>query len=180
MSSGSDGPVGNIRPDEGGLSYPARMNRIRALWAPSWHNQDWPLKVGERGTFPFFGPDAQLAPGYDLRFEYDLDPDDDYRRATVEAIEHPQFGALAEVDTRAFGQYTFLLRDGRWAVVEAEQGVGVVLSASPDFPIGESAPGRDRRQRWDLDVVLSDLAVSSHDEARSPAPGASVTHLRHE
>lgn len=170
MSSDSGGSVGDATAGRGGLSYPARTDRIRALWAVGWYNQDWSLKVGERGTFPFFGPDARLKPGYDLQFEYDLDPDDDYRRATVEAIEHPELGTLDEVDTRAFGQYTYRFRDGRWAVVEAEQGIGVVLSASPDFRIDESVPGRDRCQRWDLDVVLSDLAVSSYDVARSRTP----------
>jgi hypothetical protein len=154
------------------------MKRFRALWEINWYNSDRSLKVGERSVFRFCGPDVGLRPDCDLRFETNEicgeDAVDDFRRATVESIEHPEFGALDEVDTSVTFSYTFRFRDGRWVTFDVEQSQGVVEAASPDFAIDRSGPGWsryegrvktwDRYADWDLEVVLSDVVVSSFDE----------------
>ncbi|WP_205328202.1 hypothetical protein [Glycomyces sp. YM15] len=151
-----------------------RPERVRALWEIIWYNSDWPLKVGERDVFPFLRGDAGRKPGYDLCFGHDLMCDNDYRWATVEAVEHPKFGAIDEVDTGEFGEYTFRFRDGRWVAIDTEQSHGVVLASSPDFTIDKSDPdwdtymgSWDRHSGWDLDVTLTDLVVSNHAEMRA-------------
>jgi hypothetical protein len=154
------------------------MKQLRALWEITWYNTDRSLKVGERSVFRFCGPEVGLRPDYDLWFETNdicgEDAVDDFRRATVESIEHPKFGALDEVDTSKTFSYTFRFRDGRWVTIDVEQSQGVVEAASPDFAIDRSDPGWSRYQGhaktwdrypdWDLEVVLSDVVVSSFDE----------------
>lgn len=156
---------------------------MRALWRIWWYNTDRSLEIGERSVFRFCGPEVALKPGYDLCFEDELvceeDAEDDFRRATVEAIEHPAFGALDEVDTRTFGEYTFRFADGRWATIDTEQAQGVVLAASPDFAIDTSGPGWgvfrgawDQYADWDLDVVLADVVESSYGELQAQLKAA--------
>jgi hypothetical protein len=154
------------------------MERIRALWEIQWYNSDRSLKVGERSVFRFRGPDFTLRPDYDLWFETneiaEEDAVDDFRRATVESIEHPKFGALDEVDTSQMFSYTFRFRDGRWVTFDVEQSQGVVEAASPDFAIDRSDPGWsrydgrtktwDQYADWNLEVVLADVVVSSFTE----------------
>lgn len=145
---------------------------MRALWEIHWYNTDSSLRVGERTVFQFCGPDVEPKPGYDLCFEDAVAPEEDvgdeYRLATVAAIEHRKFGALDEVDTSRFGEYTFRFSDGRWVTIDTEQAHGVVLAASPDFTIDRSDPDWttfmerwDHHNGWDLDVILSDVVVSS-------------------
>lgn len=154
------------------------MSQIRALWEIWWFNADRSLRVGERTVFRFCGLEDGLRPGYDLRFEDTLvceeDAEDDYRRATVEAIGHPEFGAIEEVDTTKFGEYTFRFRDGRWVTIDTEEAQGVVLAASPDFAIDKSDPqwGTFRGEwdyypDWDLDVVLADVVASDYGEMKA-------------
>jgi hypothetical protein len=154
------------------------MHRTRALWEINWYNLDSPLKVGERSVFSFAAPERPES-GHDLQFRctIEMDPEGEYHWATVESIEHPEFGALDEVDTNTAFAYTFRFRDGRWATVEVEQGQGIVRRASPDFAIDRSGPDWESRQiggkrwdcyfKWDLNVVLSDLTESSFDELRA-------------
>ncbi|GAA3738258.1 hypothetical protein GCM10022225_21520 [Plantactinospora mayteni] len=122
-----------------------------ALWDPGWYDLDQPLKVGRQDRFAFHH--GIVSPGYDLVFANGLGTNWDYRSATVETIEHPEFGLLDEVDTTTgFGEYTFRLQDGRWVTVEAEESPGAVNAASPDFPVDASRAGSSD---WALVVVLS-------------------------
>ncbi len=127
----------------------------RALWEPGWYNLDHSLKVGRRDVFAFRRPYVETRPGYDRLFANDIGRDRDYRSAVVVSIVHAELGALAEVDAEPFGQYRFTLADGRWVVIEAEQGPGAVNDAHPDFPVDRCGGSDD----WALDVVLDDLAV---------------------
>jgi hypothetical protein len=129
---------------------------IRALWEPGWYNLDSSLKVGRRDVFGFHRPCLETRPSYDRLFANDLGRDWDYRSATVVSIRHAEFGALDEVDAKPFGQYRFTLADGRWVVIEAEQGPGAVNDAHPDFPVDRCGGAAG----WSLDVVLDDLAVA--------------------
>lgn len=129
---------------------------IRARWAPGWYNLDASLKVGRQSTFAF----SRLAPrGFDAGFLNGmLRPDSFYyASAVVEAIEHGRFGALTEVDTRPFGQYTFTRADGGWVTIEAEENLGHVNASSPGFPVTDCDPAwaDDDNDGWALTVVLS-------------------------
>ncbi|MGX7669595.1 hypothetical protein [Plantactinospora sp. DSM 117369] len=126
---------------------------LLALWDPGWYNLDQSLKVGRQDRFAFCH--GVVSPGYDLVFANGLGTNWDYRSATVELIEHPEFGLLDEVDTTAFGQYTFRLQDGRWITIEAEEGPGAVNAASPDFPVDAADPNRGGSSDWTLVVALS-------------------------
>ncbi|MFI1996966.1 hypothetical protein [Actinoplanes sp. NPDC020271] len=73
----------------------------------------------------------------------------------MESIEHEYFGAVVEVDTRPFGQYTFTLADGQWVTIEAEEGLGTVNGASPGFPVADCDPAWAHDDGWALVVTLS-------------------------
>ena len=154
------------------------MKRYRARWEPGWFNLDWALRTGWRSVFGFHRPYLLTMPGYDLIFHNDMGRDCNYRWATVESIEHADFGALTEVDTWKLGESTFRFADGRWATIEAEAGPGRVNAVSADFAEALDRPGAGGYEGWALDVTLSDLALTTEDEqfARRlpprPAPGA--------
>ncbi|AVT29979.1 hypothetical protein C6361_11290 [Plantactinospora sp. BC1] len=135
-----------------------------ALWEPAWYNLDQSLKVGRQDRFAFYH--GSVLPGYDLVFANDLGTNWDYRSATVELIEHPEFGLLDEVDATEFGQYTFRLQDGRWIIIEAEEGPGKVNAASPDFPVDVSDPGRADNLDWTLVAVLSGVRNANQGRSR--------------
>ena len=156
---------------------------LRAWWDPLWYNADESLKVGQRDTFAFFWSgdltidDVRVGfdphperlfltkPGFDLVFANRPGSAWDYRSATVESIEHAAFGRLDEVDTTTFGEYTFLLHDGRWVTIEAEQGPGGVNAASPDFPIAVCEPAWAQNSGWALVVMLADVTEAAPDRA---------------
>lgn len=127
---------------------------VRALWNPGWYNLDTWLKVGREAVHPF---STEVPQGLDVAFHNGLGHAFYYGSATVEAIEHAHFGAVAEVDTRPFGQYTFTFGDGRWVTIEAEESLGNVNRASPGFPVGECDPGWAENDGWALVVTLSDI-----------------------
>jgi hypothetical protein len=132
-----------------------------ALWDPGWYNLDQSLKVGRRDRFAF---GYHLEPtSYDLIFANDLGTLWNYQRATVEVIEHAEFGLLDEVDTTAFGQYTFRLQDGRWVTIEAEQELGSVNAASADFPIDACDRVWASKWGWALVVLLSGVTSANRD-----------------
>jgi hypothetical protein len=54
---------------------------------------------------------------------------------------HHHFGAVAEVDTSAFGQYTFTLADGRWVTIEAEEDLGRQLTVVLTDLVRTDGPG---------------------------------------
>jgi hypothetical protein len=140
------------------------MMQFRARWEPDWFNHDWSLRTGWRSVFGFHRPHLLTMPGYDLVFYNTMCEDCDYRWATVESIEHADYGALIEVDTWPFGQYTFTFADGRWATIEAEEGPGIVNAASADLAEALARPGAGGYEGWSLDVTLSDLAPADPDE----------------
>jgi hypothetical protein len=134
---------------------------LRAWWDPGWYNLDQSLKVGQHDTFAFCWPSTIAKPGYDLVFANSTGIDWDYRSATVESVEHARFGSLDEVDTTRFGQYTFRFHDGRWVTIEAEQDLGLVNHASPDFPVEACDRAWADTSGWALAVVLSDVTRTS-------------------
>jgi hypothetical protein len=154
---------------------------LRAWWDPRWYNLDQSLRVGRRDTFAFFwsgdltvddprvGFDPHperlflTKPDYDLVFANTVGSAWDYRSATVESIEHAGFGPLDEVDTMSFGQYSFRFHNGRWVTIEAEQGLGEVNAASPDFPVDVCDPAWAGNSGWALVVMLADVTEASPD-----------------
>jgi hypothetical protein len=133
---------------------------LHGWWDPGWYNLDQPLKAGRRDTFAFLRAGRGARPGYDLVFANTVGGDWDDYTATVVSIEHAGFGALDEVDTVRFGEYTFRFRDGRWVSIEAEQGPGHVNAASPGFPVGSCDPAWADTSGWALTVTLADVAAT--------------------
>ncbi|MBM2618412.1 hypothetical protein JIG36_22895 [Actinoplanes sp. LDG1-06] len=139
---------------------------VRARWSPGWYNLDQSLKVGDRGTFAFLRD--LPPPGYDVMLANSVGTPThhwNYWLATVESVHHSHFGALTEVDTRPFGQYTFTLTDGRWVTIEAEEGPGHVNAASPGFPRADCDPAWADTDGWALDVILTDVVPHPTDPA---------------
>lgn len=138
-------------------AYSARVP-VRGWWDPYWYNLDQALRVGRRDKFAF----ARAAPpsDYDVLLANGVGGpghDWDYWWATVESIEHDRFGAVVEVDTRSFGEYAFVFGDGRWVRIEAEECLGLVNAAGPDFPVDDCGPGWAGSSGWALAVVFSDV-----------------------
>jgi len=129
----------------------------RALWDPGWYNLDQSLKVGQRAELTFLDEDLAADRGYDLVFANTVGGRWHHRWATVEGIEHAWFGAVDEVDTSEFGQYTFRFADGRWVAIEAEQEPGGVNAASTGFPVDECDRAWADTSGWALAVTLFHL-----------------------
>jgi hypothetical protein len=129
---------------------------VRARWDPGWYTRDQSLEVGRRARFAFYPPEP--GGGGELVFGNTVGREWDMWEATVEAIEHARLGALHEVDASGFGEYTFRFADGRWVTIEAEQDLGRVNGASPDFPVDRVDRGWADAGGWALDVTLAGVA----------------------
>jgi hypothetical protein len=144
-----------------GAAYTSDLT-LRACWDPGWYNLDQPLKVGRRDTLAFVRRYLSAKPEYDLVFANTVGSDWDYRSATVKSIEHARFGPLDEIDTTAFGQYSFRFPDGQWVTIEAEQSLGLVTAASPGFPVDACNPAWAHNSGWALVVMLVDVTEATH------------------
>lgn len=126
-----------------------------ASWQPRWYNLDQTLLVGRPSAFAFSLPGPAAGPERELTFAYR--PESTHWRATVVSIENARFGPVREVITTSFGEYTFRFEDGRWAVIEAEEWLCALNSASPDFPVEEYEEGWGQMGGWDMRVTLTDV-----------------------
>lgn len=97
----------------------------------AWHELDQPIKVGEVSTL-YFDRDAVPLRFYDARLG---DVPILERRCVIDAIDHPDLGQVAEIDTNGL-DYTITLANGTAFLVEAEESPGYVY----EFPI--------RPKRW--------------------------------
>jgi len=130
------------------------MRTRAAEWRPGWYELDQPIEEGLSAEFAFFSPEQAEEPNGVLLFYNTL-----WNRAkavsargVIAKISHPVLGALISVDTRGL-DYTFVLKDGRRLVVNAEEKPGTIS----ELIGGNWATSDEQVPDWTLAVEFADL-----------------------
>lgn len=123
---------------------------INALWIPAWYELDPSLVVGATDKFVFHPAVENEALTF---FSAVHTADAMAATGTIKAIFHAVLGEIESVDTQGL-DYTFVLKDGRRLLVNAEDEPGLIYEWLDD-----SWQRSDMRIRdWQLAVQFSSLS----------------------